>query len=303
MVENGEFDVIAQHDTTGVETRYPADEIASIDPETETILEVDVHREVPVLWPERWPLEALIDDMITGFGAKQGTLIWRRENQNDAEALQGQVLGEDMLNWCREKDVPDAGLQLYVGVDVALVEDADQAAQEDSDYWAAAALAHDPSADRSYLLDIERKRGLSMKRAVGWVRGFVDDVEGDWGLFAGKVLVESNQAQRWFVQEARNHDIRFEQTSSSGSKEERIIDMSARFESGRVLLVDDYDPDESPDSDASARSPSWESFVPEWCAFPGGDHDDRLDAVELALRGLSTESVESGDHDMSDLPV
>ena len=305
IVENGEYDVIAQHQSTGVETRYEADEIALIDAETETIIEVLPHREVPVLWPERWPLEALIDDMIAGFGAEQGSLIWRRENQNDAEALQGQVLSADMLHWCPREDVPDAGLQLYVGVDVALVEDAEAAAREDSDYWAAAALAHHPPSDRSYLLDVERKRGLSMQRAIGWVRGFVNDIEAEWGLHAGKVLVESNQAQRWFVQEARDRDIRFEQTASSGSKEERIIDMTARFESGRVLLVDDYDAAGGPDSDAGApaRSPSWESFVSSWSAFPGGDHDDRLDATEIAMRGLSLESVEESDHDMSDLPI
>ena len=104
-------------------------------------------------------------------------------------------------------------------------------------------------------------------------------------------LVEDQQAQRWFVQEARDRGMRVRGTSSSGdSKEDRILQMSSRFESGRIALLGSED--------------DWTSFVNEWAAFPTGDHDDRLDGVEIALRGIGDEpDTGFGEHSMSDLPM
>lgn len=143
-----------------------------------------------------------------------------------------------------------------------------------------------------------------MKRALGWIRTVLNGVERTFGEPVSRVLVESNQAQRWLVQEAREEDIRFHRTSSSGSKEERIISMSSRFEAGRVKIVDRGLEGQTEQQEARKRaSQKWQSFADEWVSFPTGSHDDRLDAVEIAMRGVSGEEVSQSDFDMSDLPT
>jgi predicted phage terminase large subunit-like protein len=247
--------------------------MGSIDTEVETVVNIDVHRdEVAVLWPEWAPIESLIDDMITGYGADQGTLIWQRENQNDPAALQGEILSADMLEFV--SDLPESGLRLYAGVDVAAVEDPEAAARGDSDYWAFAALAENPSTDLAYLVRLRRKRGMTQGEAVEWIGDQLAALSNRFGQGVNKVLAESNNTQRWIVQAAQDEGYRIEKSTSSGEKDARIVDMSSKFERGEVLVWE------------SAMN-NWSKFISdEWCDFPTGAHDDRLDAIEIALRNL-----------------
>lgn len=300
VIENGEFTV-----TTDAGNTYDGDELSQIDAQNETILDIEAHRDVDVLWPERWSLEDLIDKLLTEIQSEDGSaLVFKRENQNDPRAMEGQVLSQDMLNFVAPSKVPEQGLRFMAGVDVAVEDDPEEAARGDSDWWAVAVIAHHPPSDTSYLVELERKRGITMKRALGWISSVLAGVERTWGQPVSRVLVESNQAQRWLVQEARDEDMRFHQTTSSGSKEERIISMSGRFESGRVQIVDqslsgDYEREEA----RKRASQKWQSFTDEWVSFPTGSHDDRLDATEIALRGVSTEEASTSDYDMSSLPT
>jgi len=60
-----------------------------------------------------------------------------------------------------------------------------------------------------------------------------------------------------------------------------LIQLSVPFENERIRLINfDTQPKEGLDD-------RWQQFIQEWIAFPDGTHDDMLDAVELALRGLS----------------
>lgn len=265
IIEEGEFTV-----TTDLENRYTGDSIQGIDGERETVVDVQPHRDVDVLWPERWPLSALISDLISGYGREQGTLVWRRENQNDAEALQGQILSGDMLTFVDRLPKRKRDYSWYAGLDPAVEDDPEKAAQNDTDYWGLAIVAYDRSDDVAYIPDIFRRRGMSLAKGISWVRDSLNSYPN-----VSKCIVESQQAQRWFVQEGKDAGLTLESTTSSGSKEERIISMSARFESDKVQIVGD-----------AASSSKWESFVDEWASFPTGDHDDRLDACEIALRAI-----------------
>jgi len=273
VVENGEFSVKTRHQDTGAEQWYDAGDMGSIDTEVETVVNIDVHRdEVAVLWPEWAPIESLIDDMITGYGADQGTLIWQRENQNDPAALQGEILSADMLEFV--SDLPESGLRLYAGVDVAAVEDPEAAARGDSDYWAFAALAEDPSTDLAYLVRLRRKRGMTLGEAVEWIGDQLAALSNRFGQGVNKVLAESNNTQRWIVQAAQDEGYRIEKSTSSGEKDARIVDMSSKFERSEVLVWE-------------GAMNNWRKFISdEWCDFPTGAHDDRLDAIEIALRNL-----------------
>lgn len=280
LVENGEFHAIVRDDD-GHEREVAAEAINEIDTDTESVADVVPHRDVDVLWPERWPLDTLLMDMITGYGSDEGRLVWKRENQNDPGVFEGQILQEEMLTYT--ESLPDRGLRTYAGVDLAVEDDPEKAAREDTDYWAVAVLEHDPQTDTAYVVDLQRRRGMSLREGIRWVQTSLQSHD------VNQILVESNQAQRWFVQTARDEGLRVEQTTSSGSKEERIIDMSSRFESGNVVLYDDAVQD-------------WSSFVvDEWCQFPSGEHDDRLDAIEIALRNLGQQSMSVSKHSLGDL--
>lgn len=300
IIENGEYTV-----TTDAGNAYGGDELSQIDTRNETIVDIEVDRQVEVLWPERWPLESLIEKLLSEMQSEDGSaLVFKRENQNDPRAMEGQVLKQDMLHFVPPSTVPDQGLRFLAGVDVAVEEDAEKAARGDTDWWAVSVLADHPTSGVTYILDLERKRGITMKRALGWIRTVLNTVEGQWGQPVSRVLVESNVAQRWLVQEAREEDMRFHRSESTGSKEERIISMASRFEAGRVKIVDDHLAGGLEPAEARRRaSQKWQSFTDEWVSFPTGSHDDRLDATEIAMRGVSSEEVTESEYDMSDLPT
>ncbi|UTF56001.1 hypothetical protein [Natronosalvus rutilus] len=300
VIENGEFTV-----TTDAGNTYSGAELSQIDAQRETILDIDAHREVDVLWPERWSLENLIDKLLTEVQSEDGSaLVFKRENQNDPRALEGQVLNADQLVFEPRSALPDQGVRFVAGVDVGIEDDPEKAAVGDSDWWSVAVYGDHPPSSTTFLVELERKRGITMSRAISWISRVVSDVEGTFGHPVSRINVEGNQAQRWLVQEARDKDLRFQTTTSSGSKEERIISMAGRFESGRVRIIDDTLSKATPvDERAERAGAKWQSFIDEWVGFPTGKHDDRLDSCEIGLRGISTENVTDSDYDMSDLPT
>jgi len=291
IVEDRDYTLVTKNPETGEVSRYPADEAHRIGSD-EAIWDAEPHRDVGVLWPERWPLNKLLVDLHSGYGQNRGNLVWKRENQNDASALSGQVLGEDMLVFTGDEDCrvdwpgpthPD--LVWHAGLDPAVEADPEKAASNDTDYWALAHMAHWPEEDVTFLVRIDRRRGMTLAGGLDWAQGRLSRT-GD----ASSLLVEDQQAQRWFVQEARDRDVRVRGTSSEGKKEDRIINVASRFESGRIVMV--------------GEPAGWSSFLSEWAAFPTGDHDDRLDAAEICYRGVGSGStISRGEHGMGDLPL
>lgn len=273
IVENNEFDVV-----TDTGSRYNAADIKYINTQKETIVRTIPYRDVPVLWPERWPLDQLLMDVITGYGSERGTAVWKREMQNDASALVGSVLSEDMLVWRDALPKPQRDLTWVAGLDPAVEQDPEKAATGDTDYWALSIFAHDKVDNVSYLTDLYRRRGMTMNQGLQWVAQKLNA-----NKWVRKCLVESNQAQRWFVQSGKEKGIPLRQSSSSGKKEDRIMSMSSRFENGNVQIV-------ARDGEAE----KWESFASEWAAFPTGDHDDRLDACEIGLRAMRGGGKQAG---------
>jgi len=288
VIENGEYQLKTRHQETGEEQWYDASDTAAIDEQHETVVAVDVEQDVDVLWPEWAPIESLIKDMVVGFGADEGTLVWQRENQNDPGALEGQILSEDMLTFV--DNLPDRALRFYAGVDVAAVDDPEKAARNDTDYFAVATIVEDAVNDVAYLVDLQRKRGMKQAEAVIWLSNKLAAVGHEFNQEVNLVLVEANKNQRWFVEAARDADLRVDPTTSSGDKAQRIIDMSTRFEQGKVRILE-------------TAMADWQNFIAkEWCGFPTYSHDDRLDAIEIALRNVSLGGgLEPSEHDLSDV--
>lgn len=281
VVENREFDIV-----TNLGNRY--DSLGDISPREETVTGIEPHRDVDVLWPDRHPLDALILDMLSATAEGVGSPVWRRENQNDARALMGQILDESMFQFTPIEELtrhatssdgtPQESIKdrlvWYAGIDLAVEADAEKAAMNDTDYYAIAILGHDRIEDLTYLWDIHRRRGMTLSESVTWAKAILDDYD------ISTVLAESNQAQRWFVQTAEDAGLSVEETTSTGKKEDRILSMSTRIENGKVRLVE-----------ADELEEKWLSFASEWSEFPTGAHDDRLDATEIALRGLEEDET------------
>lgn len=288
IVENGEYTVVCKmHD--GTIERFDAGE----KPPDATVVDVEPHRDVPVLWPERWPLDKLIQKYIEGTvevdegedeDTLSGSLVWIRENQNRADALMGQVLDADMIHFVDglpeddERELND--LPTYIGMDLALEQDAEKAARNDTDYFAYCVATYDPRRRIFYIRDVQRKRAMTMKQAIDWVKRQTKPYN------TRNLFVESNQAQTFFAQQAREEDeeglrMFVKEVNSSGKKEDRIVTMSARFENGNAVIV------------GSPRQAKWDSLLREWTEFPTGDHDDRLDAMQIALSAKNQEDEES----------
>lgn len=265
IVENDQFDVV-----TDAGARYNAADIDQINPTEETIVATEPKRDVDVLWPDRWPLDALLLDLVTGYGQEQGTLIWQREMQNNPAALQGQILSEEMISWVDELPKRKGQYTWVAGLDPAVEDDPEKAATNDTDYWAIAVGAYDRVTDETFIVDIDRRRGMTMAQGLQWAQSNLQPYQ------ISECLVEDAQAQRWFVQTGKDEGLPLRQSKSTGKKEKRIISMSPRFENGKVKIV----------SPAPGNSKKWQSFLNEWASFPAASHDDRLDATEILLRSV-----------------
>ena len=246
---------------------------------------VEPTRDVGVLWPAFQPPAALLTALATG---EQSTPVWRRENQQDPHALSGEVFESEWLVYEDQLPKDRAQYQWVAGLDLGLVEDPQAAAEGETDYTALAVIATDPGSDRdvSYLTRLRRERGLSVKGIADWAaRTLPADVRVD------RLLVEQN-AGRGPGQRLRDEtSIPTENVSTTESKESRIHSLSGLFEAGDLRII------------GSPTAEPWASFEQEeWLQFPGGAHDDRLDAIEIATRGIDRLNITST-YDMGDLPT
>ncbi|WP_338756516.1 terminase family protein (plasmid) [Halobacterium salinarum] len=232
------------------------------------------NRDVNVLWPELQPPEALLYDIV---GGSNSTAIWRRENQQDPQALAGEVFKSEWLVYVDELPKPRTAYEWYGGLDVGLVDDPQAAVEGDSDYSALTILAWDAGEGLGYVYRTVRDRGMSVKETADWaVRNIPEEVTLD------KLLVEQN-ANRGVAQRLRDDsDVNAEGVSSSGDKEARLHDLASDFQAGDLRLV------------GSPEDAVWASFEQqEWLQFPTAAHDDRLDSMEIARRNVSHDSGDS----------
>jgi len=195
-----------------------------------------------------------------------------------AQEVQGQfveigsgVLSKDMLNYVEPTAVPDRSMDMYIGVDIGVQADANKARQQDSDYWAAAVLAVDPVKGDGYLVDLRRQRGMTLREGLQWLDGIHRE--------AGRadIIIESNQSQRFFFQEAKEMGLPVSKTYNTDNKEDRLIQLSIPFGNETIQMLDWGDD-------------RWQDFVNEWLAFPDGTHDDCLDAVQIAVENAPINS-------------
>jgi phage terminase large subunit-like protein len=206
--------------------------------------------------------------------------------------LGGSILTRDALSFVHVDDMgpEDREYSWHVAADLALESSSRKAREEDTDYWAAAVIAHDPMRGQAFLIDIARTRGMTKDQGIEWLASIMD------GLPTNTVGVESVGAQRWFAEDAKNAGLSVYEVNQTRKKEDRLTYLSVPFANESIRVVNHDDPDDRPPG--QDYDPRWNAFVEEWLAFPDGTHDDTLDAVEMALRNVSLGGIgnfEGGD--------
>ena len=231
--------------------------------------------DINVLWPEHRPPETVLYDLIDG---DDSVAIWRRENQQDPDALSGEVFQSDWLIYENELPKPASQYRWYAGMDVGVVDDLQKAAENDTDYSAIGVLAYDDADDRGYVTNLTRRRGLSVKANADWAADWLlDDVGDKYEISFDAVLVEANKAPGVAQRLRDETPLPARPVESSSNKEGRIHDLSADFESGDLRIVGD------------PTAETWREFeIQEWLQFPNAAHDDRLDGIELANRSTTS---------------
>jgi phage terminase large subunit-like protein len=185
------------------------------------------------------------------------------------------ILTRDMLTAASAEQLDSKELSFHVGVDLGIEPDAQKAESNDSDYFAAAIVAHHRRHGEAFVVDVARERGLSLSQGVEWLKEVVRNVP------SPTINIESVHAQEYFLQAAKDAGLPVHGVDQSLAKEDRLIQLSIPFENDTIRLINF---DDAPEGGPEAR---WDEFMQEWIAFPEGRHDDLLDAVELALRNLS----------------
>jgi predicted phage terminase large subunit-like protein len=197
------------------------------------------------LWPERFPLEWLEAER-----RKKGSAIFNCQYQNDVSLLRGRVFRPE---WFRMYRDPPEHLRVFQGTDLAI------SRTDDADYFAHVTVGRDPG-DDLYVLEAFHDR-LSFRQQVEWIARKWKDHG------ALKVGVEEVAYQRAVSQELRRTSfVPVAGVKRTADKATRACGLSAFLEAGRIFFRRDQT-----------------DLMEELVLFPEGEHDDLVDALEMAV--------------------
>lgn len=201
------------------------------------------------LWPERWPIHRLREKK-----RKMGTIMFRREYQNDPTGLQGQLLHEE---WIQYYDEPPKNLQIYQGWDLAISQ------KETADYTVCTTIGVTENED-VYILD--------------WYRGHIN--------FPSQVKMVQQLAKKWQPRLIGIEDVAYQRALPEAvlsksrlpvkavkpdhDKTRRILSEFVAFENGKIFLPKQHR--------------HLNNFLDEYLQFDKGEHDDMLDSLCIALK-------------------
>jgi predicted phage terminase large subunit-like protein len=203
-----------------------------------------------ILWPEYWTLQKLIDRR-----KEIGTLSFNCQYQNDPTGMEGTLLKASWLQpWETE---PPSNLPKYAGVDPSLCE---------GDFFAISTFSFDRATRQGYLNDVWTENA-SFPLAIQKLKQL--HVQNRYM----KIFVEANAFQKILAFLPDLQGLPIVPVHTATGKEERLIPLSSHFEAKRILV------------NPVTITPRNE-FYRQWVQFPRGEHDDALDCVEIATRGL-----------------
>jgi hypothetical protein len=210
---------------------------------------------------------------------KQTTVeqVFRQQYLADPSSS-GRLLTLDMLTTEPAAVLDGTQWQWHVSVDLGVEMSASKARENDTDYWALAVIAENPSPNKSeaYLAEVRRTRGQAPSEAADWIKQTIAWVP------TNRVIYEKVQAQAWFETHLRDSGLEPIPHKPDSSKQDRIIGLSVPFSSGAVKLLDW--------SGVAGKDMDWSEYRTEWAGFPSGKVD-QLDAVAQGLDRVSLTSM------------
>lgn len=207
------------------------------------------------LWEEKFPLALLRQRR-----EEAGPAIFNSQYQNDVSAMEGRLFRPE---WLAAAEAPE-GSRLFQGVDLAI------GRGDHADYFALVTVGRD--GDRWWVMAAYRAR-LSFEEQFRAVKAlFAAWDRPDRPVTA--VGVEVNAYQAALAERLRAEGLPVVPVTQVNDKVSRAMRMTGMFESGRLRIG----------RPRAGESEAMTALVEELLAFPEGEHDDLVDALEIAAR-------------------
>ena len=229
-------------------------------------------------WPQMWPLERL--DQIR---SKSIETAYRRRYLCDPSQAEGADFRREWLDDRKDgivvwvDSIPSSHSARLTAWDFAI------SRAETADYTAGVTLAYDPD-DLSILYVVDIIHRHTSEDHVGLMQG-------QWMLHEGRIVAEANQFQALISTEARRSGLPIEPITNVSDKRLRILALQPWFRGGSLRFYRVGIPPE-------ALEAFWSEFK---AFFTKDDHDDILDAMAMAVRGITRGSIGAAPQDVIDL--
>lgn len=227
-----------------------------------------------VLMPEKWSFERLLQDR-----RELGSVVFNREKQNEVIDDETALFPLTWLEACLEPSLcvgqrPDwEELEVYQGIDLAMVTDSRHARQTDSDYSVILTLGVKEDGTRA-VLDYYRRRGMSPDELS---RAIVQEAR-RWQ--PQRMTIENNLFQKLIeIELIRRSDlpvVGHTTTRKKADPYEGVPSLSVLFQNRKILL---------PSGNEASRE-KMQLLIQELHGLGVEKHDDLVMALWLANRGI-----------------
>jgi predicted phage terminase large subunit-like protein len=223
---------------------------AKDNPDLWTILqEPAINKDNKALWEDRWPLAGLL-----ARKREVGSAVFQCVWQGDPTALIGNIFKAEWIEYYQIRPALDT-LRIVMGVDLAISE------KQSADCFAIVILGMDKDGI-IYLLDYYQGR-LDFPAQLKMVEAYAA------AYHPIRIAVEQTAYQKAFVQAIRPSVLPIVGVDARGDKQARIQQLAPYIEAKTFRVSKQQD-----------------DFIMQLLQFPQGEHDDLLDAAEIALRQL-----------------
>ena len=234
-------------------------------------------------WPERWS----VDDLLL-MKERMGSLAFNSQYMCDPSGYAGQLFDPDVIQFYNPKTLES----IWGNLDFIMSVDPNVTADPESDNTAIITGAVDRKNGKVYVMDMFAKpldfvnQVAAMKKYGNKTILSVGNHLYDAEARISKIGVEAVAYQRSLAQTGYLSGLPVvELKQGNQNKEIRILGMYPHIENGRVMF---------PNPHGETHIPWWDKFLEEYCTFPKGRRDDRLDGLEMLIRMVSSSFGVSG---------